>query len=109
MTTTTSIISSPFPAKWNLPPAKNWKDYSTIDINCVIKKINTYTLDGCLEFTGKYLNATIKKQKIPIRHFMYGLFYEKPKKGYVVEQTCRHVSVCVHPAHLKLVLKTKKK
>jgi hypothetical protein len=107
MTTTTSITSSPFPVEWNLPPTKNWKNYSILDITRVIKKINVYSLNGYLEFTGKCLNATIKKQRIPVRYFMYSLFCEKPKKGYIVEQTCRHVSVCVHSAHLKLVPKTK--
>jgi hypothetical protein len=108
MTATTSIISSPFPTEWNLPPTKNLKKYSTLNITRVIKKINAYSLDDCLEFTGKCLNATVKKQRMPVRHFMYSLFCENPKKGYIVEQICKHVSVCVHPSHLILIPKTKK-
>ena len=101
--------SSVFPPEWHLPPVKNWKECSVFNISGIFKKIEVVPVSGCLEFTGKSLTTskTINgiREKILIRHLMYALFFEKPPKGYTVEQTCKHISVCLHPEHQQLVLK----
>lgn len=102
-------MSDTFPSEWNLPPIKNWKNYSNFNIKRIIKKTKIVPLSGCLEFTGiclyisKIMNG--KRKKIPIRHLMYALFFEELPIDCIVEQTCRYVSVCIHPEHLELVKK----
>lgn len=104
-----SITLDIFPSEWNLPPIKNWEKYSIFNIKRIIEKTEIVPGSGCLEFTGKslYISKIIngKRKKIHIRYLIYALFIEEPPINCIVEQICRHVSICLHPEHLKLVHK----
>ena len=107
------MVSKFFPKEWNLLfMKKNYSKKYSFNIKQIIKKINVVPESDCLEYTRKSLTTskTINsiRRKIPLRHLMYALFFEEPGKGCIVEQTCRHVSICLHSNHLKLVQRKRK-